>query len=167
MNRDLFSALEPVLKKENRVWLILMALLGVFLLVGPSIFEGENKTVSLDDADMFSENVWIQQQEQKLEELLSQMQGTGKTRVMITLESGEESVYAMNTRTDGTNTQKEHVLLHSGSAALVESVWMPQVQGVAVICEGAGDASVDRKITEIVSVLLGVSSNRISIAKMS
>lgn len=59
---------------------------------------------------------------------------------MVTLESGSESIYATDTDADGAST---HVLLGSGRAdGLVETVQMPQVLGVAVVCEGGGNAAV-------------------------
>ena len=55
----------------------------------------------------------------------------------------------------------------TGDSALVETTWLPEVRGVAVVCQGGDDAAVQARLTEMVSVLLGVSTNRISIAKMS
>ena len=54
-----------------------------------------------------------------------------------------------------------------GQDALVEMTWEPVIRGIAVVCQGADDITVNAQITEAVSVLTGVSTNRISIAKMS
>ena len=51
--------------------------------------------------------------------------------------------------------------------ALVEMTWEPVIRGIAVVCEGADDVTVNAQITQAVSVLTGVSTNRISISKMS
>ena len=45
--------------------------------------------------------------------------------------------------------------------------WEPVIRGIAVVCEGADDVTVNTQITQAVSVLTGVSTNRISISKMS
>ena len=54
------------------------------------------------------------------------------------------------------------ILLEDGSA-LTETVCLPQVCGVAVLCEGGGDIRVAARITELVSALLDLPSNRICV----
>lgn len=72
---------------------------------------------------------------------------------MVTLESGSESIYATDTDADGAST---HVLLGSGRAdGLVETVQTPQVLGVAVVCEGGGNAAVQNRVTALVETLTG------------
>ena len=44
---------------------------------------------------------------------------------------------------------------------------LPTVQGVAVLCQGGDDVVVQARVTEAVSVLLGITTNRISVAKMN
>lgn len=103
--------------------------------------------------------------ETRLESLIGEIQGVGKVSVMVTLETQEETVYALDTRESEETLEEEHVLL-DGDEPLVETVWYPQVQGVAVVCQGAEDVNVRAQITQIASVLTGVTTNRISIAKM-
>ena len=45
-----------------------------------------------------------QQLEQQLEQLIGQVDGAGKTTVMLTLESGEETIYALDTPSQTTAT---------------------------------------------------------------
>lgn len=102
------------------------------------------------------------QLENRLEHLISQMSGAGKTTVMVTLETGEEAIYALDTQSGEMQSQQTHVLLEDGSA-LTETVCLPQVCGVAVLCEGGGDIRVAARITELVSALLDLPSNRICV----
>ena len=73
--------------------------------------------------------------EARLQTLISNLAGAGETRVMVTLQCGEESIYAADTETsaDGTAASK-HVI--TGGTGLVETIQTPQVQGVAVLCQG-------------------------------
>ena len=98
------------------------------------------------------------QLENRLEHLISQMKTTG----MVTLETGEEAIYALDTQSGEMQSQQTHVLLEDGSA-LTETVCLPQVCGVAVLCEGGGDIRVAARITELVSALLDLPSNRICV----
>ena len=105
-----------------------------------------------------------QQLEQQLEDLISQLVGAGKTTVMVTLETGEETIYALDTQSGELQDQSTHVLLDDGSA-LTETVCQPQVRGVAVLCEGGGDIRVAARITEMLGALLDLPSNRICVAQ--
>ena len=102
------------------------------------------------------------QLEEQLAELISQLQGAGKTTVMVTLATGEETVYAVDTQTGELQQQETHVLLQDGSA-LAETTYLPQVCGVAVLCEGGGDVRVAARITELLRSLLALPSNRICV----
>ena len=99
---------------------------------------------------------------QQLEQLIGQVDGAGKTTVMLTLESGEETIYALDTLSGQTQSQQTHVLLEDGTA-LEETTHLPTVCGVAVVCEGGGDIRVAARITELVAALLDVPTNRICV----
>ena len=102
--------------------------------------------------------------ETQLEEMIAQVDGAGKCCVMVTLAAGEETVYATDTEEGENTSRSEHVLL--GEQALVESVQSPRIQGVAVVCEGGGEVSVQNTVTELIRALTGVGANHITVAKM-
>ena len=104
--------------------------------------------------------------ETQLAGLIQQIAGAGETTVMITLESGEERIYATDTQTGQNQSQQTHVLLEDGTA-LEETVYLPTVCGVAVVCDGGGDVGVEARITALVSALLDVPSNRICVEQRS
>lgn len=64
------------------------------------------------------------QLENRLETLIAQMDGAGKTTVMLTLETGEETIYALDTQSGQMQEQQTHVLLEDGSA-LAETIYQP------------------------------------------
>jgi stage III sporulation protein AG len=119
--------------------------------------------------------------EARLAQLLAAVDGAGKVQVMLTLEGTGETFFALDEQSDTTlqtkddeQTQRqttyrsEHVLYDggAGSTPLVEQQTEPEVRGVAVVCEGGDDIVVVKRITELVAVVLGLSSNRICVAKM-
>ena len=87
-----------------------------------------------------------------------------------------ESIYAKNetheTQTDEASSSEsyksEHVIISAsgGDAPLVETVLSPEIKGVAVVCEGGDDISVTKRIVDLTSVVLGLSTNRICVTKM-
>ena len=101
---------------------------------------------------------------QTVTEYQTQLAGAGKTTVMITLENGEETLYALDTQSGQMQQQQTHVLLEDGTA-LAETIYQPQVRGVAVLCEGGDDVGVAARITELVSALLDLPSNRICVER--
>ena len=160
MNNELFSRLKDLAQKENRTRLaVLLGAAAMLLILLSELFTPSEKTASAAPAD---DNVYRQQLEQQLSDLIAQVEGAGKTTVMITLESGEETIYALDTLSGQTQEQQTHVLLDDGTA-LAQTVCTPRVCGVAVVCEGGGDVRVAARITELVGALLDVPSNRICV----
>lgn len=144
--------------------LLILGILGMVLIaLGGTSFGEQAEFTSQSQPGSWSQ--YQQELEQRLEQLLGEIQGVGKVSVMVTLESGEETEYAVDTRESDQSLEQDHVLL-KGEEPLVETVWYPQVQGVAVVCQGAQDIQVCAQITQLVSVLTGATTNRISIAKM-
>ena len=104
--------------------------------------------------------------EARLTALLSQVEGAGRVQVMVTLASSPLHVYATDVRESMGGTEQSHILLEEGGA-LTETVETPEIGGAAILCEGGDDARVTAQIYEIVSSLLGLSTGRISVAKLS
>ena len=138
MNNELFSRLKNLAQKENRARLAVLHGRGghaAHPAVGScSPLQRSTAAASAAPAD---DNVYRQQLEQQLSDLIAQVEGAGKTTVMITLESGEETIYALDTLSGQTQEQQTHVLLDDGTA-LAQTVCTPRVCGVAVVCEGRG-----------------------------
>ena len=160
------------LKKRPTNLLFVLGLAGLALILLADLFPSkEGQRTQQESLQGTSQGLaYTQQMEAKLTELIEQIEGAGRTQVMITLDAGEENVYALNEK-EGSQGDHEwsHIILGTGDGdqALVEMTWQPTIRGVAVVCEGAGNVTVASQITQAVSVLLGVSTNRISIAKMS
>lgn len=120
---------------------------------------------------------YAQEMEEKLTRILQQVQGAGQVHVMVTLEATGQAIYAQDEELssssgqDGqrqSSTRTEHVILDSGTGKtpLLEQTYEPEVRGVAVVCEGGDDILVVGRITELVSVVLGIPTNRICVTKM-
>ena len=77
------------------------------------------------------------QLEQQMAELLTTVEGAGTVRVMVTVSHREKTVYA------------------------------PEVLGVAVVCTGGDDPTVQANITALVQALTDVGTHHITVAKMA
>lgn len=111
--------------------------------------------------------------EQRLEKLLSRIDGVDAVSVMVTLEGTSTRIFAEETQsesssTDGADTSSksgssrtEIVLAGSGKEPLETSVVCPKVRGVAVVCPAAADPVVREKIANTVSGVLHVGVSRV------
>ncbi len=104
--------------------------------------------------------------EQRLEQLLSGIDGVTAPDVMLTLESTSERVYARDgsssTGTSGGSSSESSIVLAGSSRAALESCTvLPKVRGVAVVCGGAENPSTKEKVVNTVSGVLNISSSRV------
>ena len=123
--------------------------------------------------------------ERRLTEALSDMAEVGKVKVMITLKSSSELVVekempvsrSMTTETDAqggsrtvnTSEMGESVVYStegSSSIPYVVKTYVPEVEGVLVVAEGAGSGTVNRTVTEIVQALFDVEAHKVMVVKM-
>ena len=121
-----------------------------------------------------------QQLERRLQETISAIAGAGETRVMLTLDSGSEPIYATQGKTDqksaadgerqeeSHSAEKNYVTIGSGTGeqGLVLKMLEPQVRGAAVVCQGGDDIVVRQAIIEAVTAVLGIGANKVSVARM-
>ena len=161
MKDGILSLLEKGKSSRNRAALaVAVGVLAMLLILLSEIFPQTEQNVPAGQEE--NTLAYQTQLEQRLEKLISQMNGAGKTTVMVTLETGEEAIYALDTQSGDLQSQNTHVLLDDGSA-LTETVCQPQIRGVAVLCDGGGDVRVAARITELLTSLLDLPSNRICV----
>lgn len=123
--------------------------------------------------------------ERRLTEALSDMAGVGEVRVMITLKSSRELVVERETpvsssvttetdaqggtRTVNTSETGENVVYStegSSSSPYVVKTYVPEIEGVLVVAEGAGSGTVNRTVTEIVQALFHIDAHKVKVVKM-
>lgn len=114
--------------------------------------------------------------EQELAGLLSQMEGVGRVRVLLSAKRGYEPAYIYNSSskdTGGENQpskeQQSELVIVSRSGEenpVIASVNGPEYRGAVVICDGAGSAQVRLEVTEAIKSLTGITSDNIKISKM-
>ena len=143
---------------------ILLAVLGIALVLlsgnGTAGSKSKSETTTARDYDAYVADL-----EGRLQKTVASMDGVGTCKVMITLEKSDENVYATNSeskRDADSGSSKEDC----GESPLLLSAYLPNVQGVAVVCTGGDDPAVREKITTTVASLFGIPTNRISVSKL-
>lgn len=106
-----------------------------------------------------------QELEKRLTELISSIDGVSSPRVMVTLESTQEKVFAeeakTNTSSGGTSTENAPALAGSAKEAIEKSVIMPKVRGVAVVCGGAENALIKEKVVNTAARVLNIGVSQV------
>lgn len=116
--------------------------------------------------------------------VLSEIEGAGKVTVMITYNSGEEIVPAQDVRRIRNITQERDsgggtrdvdqyeyessIVFEDGGGVkspIVLKTKMPEVKGVIVVADGAGDAVVKENLARAVQVLTDVPIHKIQVFK--
>lgn len=125
--------------------------------------------------------------ETALEEILSSMDGAGKVKVMLTIETSGEMVLEKDvvkhregtTEVDSaggsrntTDISQEEVTVFTdvqdgGEKPYVKQVHAPVIQGILVAAEGGADQTVAKNITEAIQALFGIDAHKIKVVKMN
>ena len=154
------------LGKYKYVLLVLFA--GVVLMLLPGKQETQPESIQSSQQPT-QEAVSLDKQ---LEAVLSAIDGAGRVQVLLTVESGEKTLYQYDEQTvagEGGSTKKDTVIVTNGDrgqSGLIQQIDPPRYQGAVVLCQGADSAYVRLCIIEAVSKLTGLGTDRICVLKM-
>ena len=148
---------------------VLLVLIGIVLLTLP----GKNKTAVIEvTTSSASTNVSVTPT-QELTQILQQIKGVGRVKVLLTVSKGEKTEYQtdedQSVAETGSDVRKETVIIRDADdneMALITQIISPEYLGAIVVCEGADDASVKLAVLEAVSKATGLRSDKISVLKM-
>ena len=155
---------------ERYKYMALVALAGIVLLALPA---GSGEAPAEQTA---AEDFNTQRLQGQMEEILANISGVGQVKVLLTVDSDGERQLAQDTelRYSGDASAPEDysrtsspVLMEeeTGDAALVVRRLYPTYRGALVVCTGGGDPKVRLTVTEAVTALTGLTSDRVTVAK--
>lgn len=147
---------------------ILVALAGLILLTIP----GRSKKTTDTTLSTEPQTTQVDVSDQ-LAQLLSQMEGVGKVKVMLSIGVGQTTFYHsdedIDTSEGSSSVRKETVIItdsQRNETPLVSYVVPPQYQGAVIVCQGGDDPTVKLAVVEAVSKAIGLGANQISVLKM-
>lgn len=190
------------MNKSGKDTITIVVLIGVLLLVislpmGKSTagnknikdsqaYTAEGKSGGSSDSTSDSARAYEEYLENKIESLLSKVEGVGKTQVIVSVKNTAEKIIATdsdsseenvseNDSTGGsrisqkTQSTSENIMYDTsdGNAPFVKRENMPEIEGVIVAAQGGGDGTVEADITSAIEALLGVAAHKIKVMKMS
>ncbi len=147
-------------------YVLLILAVGVFLMALP-----KGKTSQLAESNVTE--VSIEDPGEKLEEILSQIEGVGKVRVLLTERTGAETVYQMDrddrVSGDAEDNRIQTVIVTGADRSqqgLIKSVIPPVYLGAVIVCQGGDMPVVKLSVVEAVSAVTGIPADRITVLKM-
>ena len=146
----------------------LILAVGLILMILPS---NKNKTEKQEPI------VQTEQVQPSMNEILantlSQVDGAGEVRVLLSIAAGAETVYQTDEATSisdaSSSTQIDTVVISDssrGQQGIIRQVNPPTYLGAIVVCTGADSPTVRLAIIDAVSKITGLRTNQISILKM-
>ena len=139
MNANFFTFIKE--NKNFRRAAIMIALGIILIFISSSFAKSEDKGSGEITLDEYKERL-----EDEIASICSDVDGVGKCRVFITLERGEQNVYK--------------------GTSVIETK-PPKVLGVTVICRGANSDTVRAELTDMLTALFDIGSNRVAILKLN
>ncbi len=144
----------------------LILLLGMALILWPSRFEREAAEEPMPP-------VQTQTLEEEMEALLSQIDGAGQVRVLLTKRTGDEIIYQtdenVSNNGDAQSSTCTTVLARGTGGADVpverQTVY-GEYRGALIVCAGADSPQVRLSLVNAVAGLTGLSTDRITVIKM-
>lgn len=193
-------------KSKNITNLIILALIGILLAVLSNIFKSTTASTDVfnpnnnikkngkevveqkkDDESVVNAEYKDQQKEMelKLKDILENIKGVGKVKVMIYFKGGEEQVPALNINDSTSLTEEKDVeggtrkitqnndgrtvvmmSTENGSEPLILKKYNPEITGVCVVAEGAEDNLIKLQIQKAVINLFGLKENKVNVYPM-
>ena len=155
--------------KKNLPFLAILLIVGIiflFLSEYTSNEQNKNGAGTEFDPELYAKNL-----EERLGAILEEMEGVSQAKVMITLEGGQEYRYAteVNAGLYGGNSGSETLFVQKDSSGksspILAATLAPKIKGVSVVCKGAADVRIQKKIIELVASTLNLSQNQIFVTE--
>ena len=171
-------------KKKGKL-IFLIGLLGIVMILISTLFPKSTTTTS--STKQISAEKYVASLEAEIKNVVSDIIGSKKVKVLITLNSGVEYVYANelkqdtdkmeNSQGDGKNqsqqkdnNEQKYVLVNApngGQIALLLTELTPKIRGVVVVCEGGENEAISNTIKSAVTVALDIASTRVCVTGVS
>lgn len=117
----------------------------------------EKISYTADDMEAYTERL-----EEKVKNIISKVGGVDDVTVLLTLDGGNEYVYAENTATGVV----DYLIIEGESGeepVLIREIYAA-VRGIAVVCRGGDDAGIQRTLSELLSCAFDIPISKISVA---
>ncbi len=145
-----------------------LGIMGMLMILFSGGDKNENTVQTQDVPESASWSDYSTQTEERLETILSAIDGVGRVKVMVTVSSTEEYVYAEAEKLGADREERDYVTVKGsgGEEALVRKINVPVITGVVAVCDGGNSDKVREDVYRAVTAALGIPSNRVYVTAM-
>ena len=194
--KKIFSKNDGNNKKKIENILVFIVIMVITIVAINYIWNGDKKSKNIDkvpeveennSAVQVSTNTSYDENEEKLANILSNIEGVGKVKVLLTYSQTSTYVPIYNENLKETNTtesdstggsrtvaesdiQKEVIYKEDESGKrepVTQSIISPKMEGAIITAEGADNADVKTSIIQAVEAATGLATHKIQVFKMS
>ena len=194
--KKMFSKNEGNNKKKIENIMVFIVILAITIIAINYIWNGDKQSKSSNtvpeaegrnDVVQVSSEINYDENEEKLANILSNISGVGKVKVLLTYSETSTYVPIYNenlkesntTETDSsggsrivseTDSQKEVIYKEDSSGnqePVTQSIISPKIEGAIITAQGADNAEVKTSIVEAVEAATGLATHKIQVFKMS
>lgn len=148
---------------SGKLNIVLILIFGILLMLLPDFVQ---KPTADSSSAALPEIRYTESLQNELADILSQIDGAGRVRVLLTTAHGEKTLYQADSYSDRNST----VLItdrERNQSGLIYQIDPPVYQGAVVICQGADRPAVVLAITQAVSNVTGLGFGKIVVLKMT
>lgn len=153
------------IKSNKKIQTIIIAVLSVVLVIIFISSFKKTETASVEESQISD---YVLSLENRLESALTKVEGAGNVSVVITIESGMETVLATEKtvkQIGSTVETTESPVIINGKPIVLKEMY-PKIIGVMIVAEGANNISVLSRIQQATVSLLDININQIEILTM-
>lgn len=178
---------ELLLKDKSRYLIIFLGVMGMILIFTSNFSKCKSKNIKKIDKDLSIADTYEykKQLEENLKNIISEISGVGNVKVLVTLESSMQNVYAteqkknkeavedknLNERSkiqESNEVETKYITIKDSDGtekALSLMQIQPSIKGVIVVCSGGDNIDVKNKVIEAVKTALNITSKRVFVTK--
>ena len=139
---------------------------GIYFLTLPKSQNKQQESIDNNRSEFSSSAEYVDYLENKLENVITSLQGVGNTEIVITLEKGFQYIYQteeeVRTTSNGTSVSTTNVVLVDGQPLVLEEIY-PLIKGIVVIAEGSSNVAVKMDIISVIQTVIDIDTAKIKI----
>ena len=171
--------LKKIYKSQKNIFILFI--IGFILLIAPSFFKHKKSKIIKNNINQ----EFVEKIQNDIAEMISNIEGAGKSKVLITLEEGEEIIYLaekkensqvitdensynQNLKRKTDDIEKKYITTKDSNGnetpVIIKKI-EPKIRGAVISCQGAKNQEVRENIIKMVSVALDINSSKICVTK--
>ena len=153
---------------EKYKFAIMIFIIGLALLLIP-----DNRQRQQEIENPAPTNIKDSSMQDSLTQILQSIEGAGKVKVLLSMSTGEETIYQTDSEISGSGETGEELVKtvitttsERDEAGLIRQVNPAAYKGAIIVCQGADSPTVRLAVTQAVSKITGLGIDAICVLKM-